>query len=54
MVGGIVLGIIETAAGTYVSTAIKDATTYLLLILIIIITNIFLIFVSNNNITTIS
>ena len=37
VVGGIVLGIIETAAGIYVSTAIKDATTYLLLIIIIVL-----------------
>jgi branched-chain amino acid transport system permease protein len=37
VVGGFLLGIIETAAGTYISTAIKDATTYLLLILIIIV-----------------
>lgn len=36
VVGGIILGIIETLAGIYVSTAIKDATTYLLLVLIII------------------
>jgi branched-chain amino acid transport system permease protein len=37
VVGGIVLGIIETAAGTYLSTAIKDATTYVLLVLIIVV-----------------
>jgi branched-chain amino acid transport system permease protein len=37
VVGGIVLGIIETAAGIYVSTAIKDATTYVLLVIIVIL-----------------
>jgi branched-chain amino acid transport system permease protein len=37
VVGGLVLGIIETAAGIYVSTAIKDATTYVLLIIIIVL-----------------
>ena len=37
VVGGIVLGIVETAAGIYGSTAIKDATTFLLLALIIML-----------------
>ena len=37
VVGGVILGTIETAAGIYVSTAMKDATTYLLLVLIIIV-----------------
>jgi branched-chain amino acid transport system permease protein len=37
VVGGLILGVIETAAGIYVSTAIKDATTYVLLVLIIIV-----------------
>ncbi|MDB5591177.1 branched-chain amino acid ABC transporter permease [Enterovirga sp.] len=37
VVGGLILGVIETAAGIYVSTAVKDATTYLLLVLIIIV-----------------
>jgi branched-chain amino acid transport system permease protein len=37
VVGGVILGTIETAAGIYVSTAMKDATTYLLLALIIIV-----------------
>jgi branched-chain amino acid transport system permease protein len=35
--GGVILGIIETLAGIYISTAMKDATTYLLLALIIIV-----------------
>lgn len=37
VVAGSVLGIVETAAGIYLSTASKDATTYLLLVLIIIV-----------------
>lgn len=37
VVGGFLLGVIETAAGIYVSTAMKDATTFLLLILVIIL-----------------
>ncbi len=37
VVGGFLLGIIETSAGTYVSTALKDATTFLLLVLVIIL-----------------
>jgi len=35
--GGFLLGVIETSAGTYVSTAMKDATTFLLLVLVIIL-----------------
>jgi branched-chain amino acid transport system permease protein len=34
--GGIVLGVIETVSGSYVSTALKDGITYLLLIAILI------------------
>jgi branched-chain amino acid transport system permease protein len=37
VVGGMMLGIIETLAGIYISTAMKDATTYLLLALFIIV-----------------
>jgi branched-chain amino acid transport system permease protein len=37
VVGGFLLGIIETAAGTYISTAIKDVITYVLLIFIIVL-----------------
>ncbi|MFW6028447.1 MAG: branched-chain amino acid ABC transporter permease [bacterium] len=37
VLAGFLLGIIETAAGTYISTAIKDAVTFLLLILIVIL-----------------
>jgi branched-chain amino acid transport system permease protein len=37
VVGGFLLGVIETSAGTYGSTALKDATTYLLLVLVIIL-----------------
>jgi len=37
VVGGIVLGVIETVTGSYVSTALKDGITYLLLILILIV-----------------
>ena len=37
VVGGMILGIIETLAGIYISTAMKDATTYLLLALFIIV-----------------
>ncbi len=37
VVGGFLLGIIETAAGTYISTAIKDVVTYVLLIVIIVL-----------------
>jgi len=37
VVGGIVLGVIETVTGSYVSTALKDGVTYLLLILILIV-----------------
>jgi branched-chain amino acid transport system permease protein len=36
VVGGIVLGVIETVSGSYVSTALKDGITYLLLIAILI------------------
>ena len=37
VVGGIVLGVIETVTGSYVSTALKDGVTYLLLILILVV-----------------
>lgn len=37
VVGGIVLGVIETVTGSYVSTALKDGVTYLLLIMILIV-----------------
>ena len=37
MIAGGLLGILETAAGIYVSTAGKDAVTYLLLVLIVIV-----------------
>jgi branched-chain amino acid transport system permease protein len=37
IVGGIVLGVIETITGSYVSTALKDGITYLLLIAILIV-----------------
>ncbi len=37
VVGGFLLGMIETTAGTYVSTAMKDATTFVLLIIVIIL-----------------
>jgi branched-chain amino acid transport system permease protein len=37
VVGGLLLGMIETAAGTYVSTAMKDAATFLVLIAVIIL-----------------
>jgi len=37
VVAGFLLGVIETSAGTYVSTALKDATTFLLLVLVIIL-----------------
>lgn len=36
VLGGIVLGVVETVSGSYVSTALKDAITYLLLIAILI------------------
>jgi branched-chain amino acid transport system permease protein len=35
--GGFLLGVIETIAGTYVSTAMKDATTFLLLVVVIVL-----------------
>jgi len=37
VLGGVTLGVIETVAGTYLSTAIKDLFTYLFLIIILII-----------------
>jgi len=37
VVGGFLLGVIETTAGTYISTAIQDATSFALLIIIIIL-----------------
>jgi branched-chain amino acid transport system permease protein len=37
VVGGFLLGVIETATGTYTSTAMKDATTFLLLIFVVIL-----------------
>ena len=37
VIGGFLLGVIETSAGTYGSTAMKDATTFLLLVLVIIL-----------------
>ena len=37
VVGGILLGVIETTAGIYISTAMKDATTFLLLIIVIVL-----------------
>lgn len=36
VVGGVLLGVIETVSGSYVSTALKDGITYLLLIAILI------------------
>jgi branched-chain amino acid transport system permease protein len=36
VVGGIVLGVVETVTGSYLSTALKDGVTYLLLIAILI------------------
>jgi branched-chain amino acid transport system permease protein len=35
--GGFLLGVIETSAGTYFSTAMKDATTFVLLVAVIIL-----------------
>jgi len=35
--GGFLLGVIETSAGTYISTAMKDATTFLLLVVMIVL-----------------
>jgi len=35
--GGFLLGVIETATGTYTSSAMKDATTFVLLVLVIIL-----------------
>jgi branched-chain amino acid transport system permease protein len=35
--GGFLLGVIETATGTYTSTAMKDATTFLVLVIVIIL-----------------
>jgi branched-chain amino acid transport system permease protein len=35
VLGGVVLGVIETVSGSYVSTALKDGVTYLLLIAIL-------------------
>jgi branched-chain amino acid transport system permease protein len=37
VLGGFLLGVIETATGTYTSTAMKDATTFLLLIIVVIL-----------------
>lgn len=37
VVGGIVLGVIETVTGSYVSTALKDGITYLLLLAMLIV-----------------
>ncbi len=37
IVGGILLGIIETAAGVYISSAMKDVASYALLILVILL-----------------
>lgn len=37
VVGGIVIGVVETLSGSYVSTALKDGITYLLLITILIV-----------------
>jgi branched-chain amino acid transport system permease protein len=37
VVGGILVGVIETTAGIYISTAMKDATTFLLLIIVIVL-----------------
>ncbi len=37
VVGGIVLGVIETITGSYASTALKDGITYLLLIALLIV-----------------
>ncbi|HXG01966.1 MAG TPA: branched-chain amino acid ABC transporter permease [Candidatus Binatia bacterium] len=37
VVGGIVLGVVETVTGSYVSTALKDGITYLLLMAILIV-----------------
>jgi branched-chain amino acid transport system permease protein len=37
VLGGVTLGVIETIAGTYLSTAIKDIFTYVFLILILIV-----------------
>lgn len=37
VVGGIVIGVVETLSGSYVSTALKDGITYLLLIAILIV-----------------
>jgi len=35
--GGFLLGVIETTAGTYVSTAMKDAATFIVLVVVIIL-----------------
>ncbi|MEX2147876.1 MAG: branched-chain amino acid ABC transporter permease [Candidatus Rokuibacteriota bacterium] len=37
VVGGVVVGVVETLSGSYVSTALKDGITYLLLIAILIV-----------------
>lgn len=37
VVGGVVIGVVETLSGSYVSTALKDGITYLLLIAILIV-----------------
>ncbi len=37
VLGGLLLGVIETTAGIYISTAMKDATTFLLLIGVIVL-----------------
>jgi len=35
--GGLLLGVIETSSGTYISTGMKDATTYVLLVIVIVL-----------------
>lgn len=37
VVGGVVVGVVETLSGSYVSTALKDGITYLLLIALLIV-----------------
>jgi branched-chain amino acid transport system permease protein len=37
VVGGVVIGVVETVSGSFVSTALKDGITYLLLIAILIV-----------------
>ncbi len=36
VIGGVLIGVIETLSGTFVSTAVKDATTYALIILVLL------------------